>query len=726
MTKVVSHDSYLFPNSPHSSPIHINSNTGEKRSCCSWRIGCIIGLLLSVVVTVTGITLYYLLFLSPSSSPSSPPPEPVLLCSNSGPLQLGVSGLLTLQTGVATMGPNSALNEEGIYPVPVITWTIPSFSSPGGVLLLTSETLTVEMQLYQSVNITVVAQWSSIMGLQLLSSSSLISSSSAAAATPTPNTPSHPTPIIPLSNSSFTLYYLLDPNRWWESRIKVDDEDEFDNYVQSHRNYHLRPILLVWNSPVDCNLDSHKELAADQHHHSPLKDGAPPQYLSSLFIAGGGGGGGAAAATAGMASPTKSSASSRSSAQQADFSDAVRQPTTMNRRKKKKGGCNNQGPLDLTRYGIEPNPGPGSGRARRTQKWRNALTPEQRESIKEKDKIYHQQRREEKAAKRKQTYDALSAEEKKRRELHAKAQSKYLERKKQQQHPVAECPSPMQNDNQHASVTLDQQASVMQNEEKKDNLAASLPHINNGPVQQMVQHAMLASPLPPLPTPAATAAAPSSSVPFTSVAAATAQSSASKLRRVIMADRKRKASENAQQPLGNHIIQLRKATAAIKVTQQSRNTMNENKNDDAEYEERDKSDDNQDEDKANVLLHPAFTQQTSAPIKVETRDAMYDRKYRAANKPAKDEALATEMQRRNNACERCGAPFTHFGGVPGSFQWAHRAGSDRASSGGARLAVSQIMGQSYKVHRLIEEFQHVWLMCYRCHCIVPNWNGQQA
>jgi hypothetical protein len=161
---------------------------------------------------------------------------------------------------------------------------------------------------------------------QLQLSHTAAASSSAAVAVPASSSPL-PLPVVssaapPASpRPAFTLLYLLDPAQWWsrDFRVKVDDEDEFENYVHSNANYHLRPKLLVWNSPVDCGLPEHQQWTADQHHHSPLKGGTEPQYLQSLYLPGGGGGAVAAA------SPTKSSASSRSSAQQTDFADAVRQ-----------------------------------------------------------------------------------------------------------------------------------------------------------------------------------------------------------------------------------------------------------------------------------------------------------------------------------------------------------------------------------------------------------------
>jgi hypothetical protein len=114
----------------------------------------------------------------------------------------------------------------------------------------------------------------------------------------------------------FTLYYILDPSKWWTTRIKIDDEDEFKNYVQSQRNYHLRPVILVWNSPSNCAIVEHADLAIGDHQHSPLKDGTPPQQLDALLPM-------AYFSSASVISPSKSG-SSRSSAQQADFSDAVR------------------------------------------------------------------------------------------------------------------------------------------------------------------------------------------------------------------------------------------------------------------------------------------------------------------------------------------------------------------------------------------------------------------
>jgi hypothetical protein len=120
-----------------------------------------------------------------------------------------------------------------------------------------------------------------------------------------------------LPSPPFTLYYLLDRVRWWESRVKVEDEDSFEVFVS--RPPYLRPTLLVWRTPADCNLVEHQQLHASHHHHSPLKDGAPPQQLDSLLTLLPSGGAG------GLTSPAKSSASSRSSAQQADFADAVRQ-----------------------------------------------------------------------------------------------------------------------------------------------------------------------------------------------------------------------------------------------------------------------------------------------------------------------------------------------------------------------------------------------------------------
>ena len=123
------------------------------------------------------------------------------------------------------------------------------------------------------------------------------------------------TAIPSLASPQFTLYYLLDRTRWWESRVKVDDEDSFEEFVS--RPPYLRPTLLVWRTPADCNLAEHQQLHASQHHHSPLKDGAPPQHLDSLTLPPSG-------VAGSVLSPTKSIASSRSSAQQADFSDAVR------------------------------------------------------------------------------------------------------------------------------------------------------------------------------------------------------------------------------------------------------------------------------------------------------------------------------------------------------------------------------------------------------------------
>lgn len=117
------------------------------------------------------------------------------------------------------------------------------------------------------------------------------------------------------SESLFTLYYLLDPTRWWETRVRVDDEDSFEVFVS--RPPYQRPTLLVWRAPNDCTLAEHHEVDDRLHQHSPLKDGAPPELFTSLALAGN--------PTTGMISPTKSTASSRSSAQQADFADAVRQ-----------------------------------------------------------------------------------------------------------------------------------------------------------------------------------------------------------------------------------------------------------------------------------------------------------------------------------------------------------------------------------------------------------------
>ena len=122
--------------------------------------------------------------------------------------------------------------------------------------------------------------------------------------------------ILSLPSPSFTLYYLLDRTRWWESRVKVEDEDSFEVFVS--RPPYLRPTLLVWRAPADCHIAEHQQLHASQHHHSPLKDGPPPPQLDSLTLLPSGD-------AVGLISPTKSSASSRSSAQQADFSDAVRQ-----------------------------------------------------------------------------------------------------------------------------------------------------------------------------------------------------------------------------------------------------------------------------------------------------------------------------------------------------------------------------------------------------------------
>ena len=117
------------------------------------------------------------------------------------------------------------------------------------------------------------------------------------------------------SEPVFTLYYLLDPARWWETRVKVDDEDSFEVFVS--RPPYQRPTLLVWRAPNDCAPAEHQEVEDRLHQHSPLKDGAPPELLTSLALAGN--------PTTGMTSPTKSTASSRSSAQQTDFADAVRQ-----------------------------------------------------------------------------------------------------------------------------------------------------------------------------------------------------------------------------------------------------------------------------------------------------------------------------------------------------------------------------------------------------------------
>jgi len=118
-----------------------------------------------------------------------------------------------------------------------------------------------------------------------------------------------------LPSSPFTLYYLLDPVRWWESRVKVWDEDSFELFVS--RPPYLRPTLLIWRTPADCSLVEHQQLHASDHHHSPLKESPPPQQLLSLTLP-------TPVIAAGLASPAKSSTSSRSSAQQADFADAVR------------------------------------------------------------------------------------------------------------------------------------------------------------------------------------------------------------------------------------------------------------------------------------------------------------------------------------------------------------------------------------------------------------------
>jgi hypothetical protein len=114
---------------------------------------------------------------------------------------------------------------------------------------------------------------------------------------------------------SFTLYYLLDPSRWWDSRVKVEDDDSFELLVS--RPSYLRPTLLIWRAPADCSLVEHQQLHASEHHHSPLKEGPPPQQHLSLALLTPG-------SAAALASPAKSSTSSRSSAQQADFADAVR------------------------------------------------------------------------------------------------------------------------------------------------------------------------------------------------------------------------------------------------------------------------------------------------------------------------------------------------------------------------------------------------------------------
>lgn len=88
-------------------------------------------------------------------------------------------------------------------------------------------------------------------------------------------------------------------------------EWNFDVYLSIA--LHMRPMLLLWNPPSDCLVDSHQALAAEQHQHSPLKDAAPAA-LESLVPA-----------AAASASPSRSSgsSSSRNSKNQAEFSRGI-------------------------------------------------------------------------------------------------------------------------------------------------------------------------------------------------------------------------------------------------------------------------------------------------------------------------------------------------------------------------------------------------------------------
>ena len=121
----------------------------------------------------------------------------------------------------------------------------------------------------------------------------------------------------PGASNTFFLYYLTDGSRWWESRVKVDSEDSFDMYVSCP--FYQRPKLLLWYPPSDCLDASHEKLAAEEHHHSPLKESIPPCALHSVLPP-------PVVATVAPLSPSISSGSSRSgsSVQQADFAEAVR------------------------------------------------------------------------------------------------------------------------------------------------------------------------------------------------------------------------------------------------------------------------------------------------------------------------------------------------------------------------------------------------------------------
>jgi len=136
----------------------------------------------------------------------------------------------------------------------------------------------------------------------------------AAAASPVATVLPVPRPQLP----PFVLYYLTDSERWWESRVKVDNEASFEVYVS--RPLYIRPMLLLWFPPHDCHAPTcaAQQLPAEHHRHSPLKDAAPVALPSLVPYP--------TAASSIIPSPTKSSGSgsSRSSAQQTDFAEAVR------------------------------------------------------------------------------------------------------------------------------------------------------------------------------------------------------------------------------------------------------------------------------------------------------------------------------------------------------------------------------------------------------------------